>query len=205
MDWAQAFDSVTFSAVNSSLQYMGVPNLLTEAISSLYRIKTLLLLARIARLPPFAVRKPAASSKGALFPHTCLVSFSPTSLRMLSTSMKRLTASFRGHSAQLGTLHWDLKWMTPHFFVYIGISSPTPSPSCSEKRARRGLHLNYDKCDSIFAKNPSTELILTLLSPSSSGRPPSPAAGRNEICKGIPTLQQSQECFYSSFPRRGSL
>ena len=40
LDWAKAFDSVTFSSIQSSLDYMGVPPLVREAIASLYQSPT---------------------------------------------------------------------------------------------------------------------------------------------------------------------
>ena len=40
LDWAKAFDSVTFSSIQSSLEYMGVPPSFREAIASLYQNPT---------------------------------------------------------------------------------------------------------------------------------------------------------------------
>ena len=94
LDWAKAFDSVTFSSIQSSLEYMGVPPR-SEQQSHLF-IKTPLLRSGRVSTAPMYIRKLGASDRAAPSLLTYLVLCSRISLRAQNRNMLRSMVSSPG-------------------------------------------------------------------------------------------------------------
>ena len=162
LDWSKAFDSVTFAAIRSSLEYMGVSQHLQQLIMCLYSD------------PTFVVRD--SSRRSSIFTQTKgLRQGCPLSPYLFSFVLTHLFADVESKYQEIygqiaGVFQvpyplWDLEY-----------ADDTVLLSCSASQldrllhlvqyygAQRGLHLNEDKCEHLrlnseqrvhYAPNPS--------------------------------------------------
>ena len=145
LDWAKAFDSVTFSSIQSSLEYMGVPPSFRAAIASLYQN------------PTFTVRE--SKHQSATYTQTrglrqgCPLSpylFGFVLTHLFENAETQYVAEHGIISGvlRLGTSLWDLEYADDTVLLSNSFSQAQIFLHLIQKEgARRGLVLNFDKCE----------------------------------------------------------
>ena len=140
LDWSKAFDSVSLSAIESSLRFFGVPPLFIDSILSLYRS------------PKFCVRD--AGKTSGIFPQTRgLRQGCPLSHFVLSHLFHDVETSY---TSQFGLLSgvintpsplWDLEYADDTALMSNSAEQITRLLHLLQHEANiRGLALNFDKC-----------------------------------------------------------
>ena len=147
LDWAKAFDSVTFSSIQSSLEYMGVPPSFRVAIASLYQN------------PTFTVRESQSHSE--VYTQTSglrqgcplspyLFGFVLTHLFESAESQYVAEHGIISGVLRLGTSLWDLEYADDTVLLSNSFSQAQLFLHLIQKEgARRGLVLNFDKCEQL--------------------------------------------------------
>ena len=144
LDWSKAFDSVTFSAIESSLRFFGVPTLFVNSILSLYSS------------PKFRVRDAGRTSH--VFPQTRgLRQGCPLSPYLFNFVLSHLFHDVESsYVSQFGLLSgvintpsplWDLEYADDTALLSNSAEQITRLLHLLQREAHvRGLTLNFDKC-----------------------------------------------------------
>ena len=85
LDWSKAFDSVTFTAIMSAMQFIGVSTHVIDVVMPLCHAPSFVV--RDSHRLPLRKSKPKGSVRGAHCLHTCLVCYSLISSVMLRPSI----------------------------------------------------------------------------------------------------------------------
>ena len=145
LDWAKAFDSVTFSSIQSSLEYMGVPPSFRAAIASLYQNPTFTV--RESKHQSTTYTQTRGLRQGCpLSPY--LFGFVLTHLFENAETQYVAEHGIISGVLRLGTSLWDLEYADDTVLLSNSFSQAQIFLHLIQKEgARRGLILNFDKCE----------------------------------------------------------